>query len=77
MSDNRNRVASSRIEGNAGKSNVRGTYMLANRMIKESVILKESSRSNKKVGRGITINTRMPTTATAIQRSLFLVTIGI
>jgi hypothetical protein len=72
LSDNLNNVTNSRIEGKADKSKGFWTYILARRIISEKVMLNDSSRSSNNVGRGITIKTKMPITATAMKTSLFL-----
>jgi len=64
--DSRNSVISKRIDGKADSSNGRATYILASRITRAIVILKDSSKSSIMVGSGTTMNTRIPTTATAI-----------
>jgi hypothetical protein len=50
--------------------------MEASRIISEKVILKDIRRSNKVGGRGITINTKIATTAKANVISLFFESMG-
>ena len=76
FSDSRNSVASSSIEGKEDISSGFRMYMPESKITRAPVMLKASSRSSITVGRGITMNTRIPTTATAIKTSLLRVMSG-
>ena len=76
LSDSRNSVASSSIDGKEDISSGFKMYMPESRITRAPVMLKASSRSSITVGRGITMNTRMPTTATAMKTSLLRVMSG-
>ena len=73
LSDSRNRVVSSRMEGKDESSSGRWMYMATSRMTSEKVMLKVSSRSRRKVGSGMTMKPRMHTTAMASEMSLLRV----
>ena len=77
MSESRNRVTSSKMEGKADNSKGLRVYIEASRMISAKVILNEMSRSSSMDGSGITIKARIPTTAAAKDISLFFVIPGI
>jgi hypothetical protein len=77
LSESRNRVTSNKMEGKADKSKGLRVYIEASRMMSAKVILNEISRSNTTAGKGITIKTKIPTTATAKEISLFFVMPGI
>ena len=76
LSESRNNVISSRIDGKADNSRGLTAYIEARRITIAKVILNEISRSNSIGGNGITIKTRIATTATAMNRSLFFVSAG-
>ena len=77
MSDSRNRVISSRMDGNEDNSSGLTVYMEAKRITSAKVILNEIKRSSTIAGSGITINIKMATTATAMTISLFFEIPGI
>ena len=66
------RVISNKMEGKADKSRGRNVYMEASRMMSANVMLNDIRRSSSIGGRGIIINARIATTATAMVISLFL-----
>jgi hypothetical protein len=70
-------VANSRIDGNADNSSGCMMYMLASIITSEMVMLNDKSKSRTTGGKGIIINTRIPTTAAARKISLFFVRIDI
>ncbi len=72
LRDSRNKVTSSNMEGKADRSRGRRVYMEASRIMSAKVILNDIRRSSSIGGSGITMNTRIATTATAMIISLFL-----
>ena len=75
--DRRNKVARRMIEGNEDSSNGFRIYVATRTIIKENVMFRDKRMSRSMGGNGITINTRMPTTAAAKKMSLFFVNNGI
>lgn len=76
LSESRNKVISSRMDGKADSSRGLNVYIEAKRITIAKVMLNEISRSNSIGGNGITKKTRIATTATAMNRSLFFVIAG-
>ena len=76
LRDKRNRVASKIIEGNVDSSNGLMMYVATRTIIKQNVMLKDNRMSRSTGGKGITMNTRIPTIATAKKTSLFFRNLG-
>ena len=70
--DSRKSVASRRIDGKAERSSGFMIYMPTSRITSEKVMLNDSSKSSINGGIGMIMNTRIPTTATAMKMSVFL-----
>jgi len=64
------------IEGNDDSSNGFMMYVATRTIIRQNVILKDNRMSRSTVGNGITMNTRIPTIATAKKTSLFFRNLG-
>jgi hypothetical protein len=64
------------MDGKADSSRGLIVYIEAKRMMSANVILNDIRRSSSIGGRGITMNIRIATTATATEISLFLVIPG-
>jgi hypothetical protein len=76
LRDSLNKVASKIMEGKDDNSNGLRIYVATKTIKRQKVMLKDNKISRSTGGSGITINTRMPTIATASKTSLFFIKVG-